>query len=103
VAKIDADLLENRIGVVLHQREAFLAQDFVVRDLARNVRDRRSRASRPRSPLRVAAAGTARVTGLCVLFVHRHLPISTCPILALWRSGSRDENLSMVPVDGGGW
>src|SRR6202022_2132811 len=26
IAKIDADLLANRIGVVLHQREAFLAQ-----------------------------------------------------------------------------
>ena len=32
VAKIDADLLENGVGVVLHQREAFLVQDLVVRE-----------------------------------------------------------------------
>ena len=35
VAKVDADLLENGIGVVLHEREAFLVEHLVVGNLAR--------------------------------------------------------------------
>ena len=34
VAEVDADLLENGVGIVLHQREPFLAQHLVVGDLA---------------------------------------------------------------------
>src|SRR5665213_163008 len=67
VAKIDADLFQNRIGVFLHHHEAFLGQDLVVGNLARNVGDRYPGARGSSSPLRVAAAGTSRVTGLRVL------------------------------------
>src|ERR1700729_1891359 len=64
VAKIDADLLENRIGIVLHQCETFLAQDFVIRNLSGDEGNRCLGAGGARSPLRVAAAGSPRVTGL---------------------------------------
>jgi len=39
IAKIDADLLENGVGVLLHQRQAFFVQDLVVGNLASDVGD----------------------------------------------------------------
>src|SRR5580704_13366319 len=74
VAKIDADLLENCIGIVLHQGETFLAQDFVIGNLAGNEGDRCRGSGGARSPLRVAAAGTSRVSGLRDLIWHECSP-----------------------------
>src|SRR3984957_3805167 len=81
VAKIDADLLENRIGIVLHQCETFLAQDFVIGNLAGNEGNRCPGSGGARSPLRVAAAGTPRVTGLRDLIWHGCSPDlpAVCP------------------------
>jgi hypothetical protein len=83
VAKIDADLFENGVGVVFHQREAFLAQDLVERDLAGNVGNRRSRAGGAGGPFRIAAAGTPCVTGLRILLVHRRSPSTDSQVWSL--------------------
>src|SRR5580704_997190 len=80
VAKIDADLLENRIGIVLHQCETFLAQDFVIGNLAGNEGNRCLGPGGARGPLRVAAAGTPRMTGLRDLIWHGCSPApAICP------------------------
>src|ERR1700730_4602734 len=81
VAKIDADLLENRIGIVLHQCETFLAQDFVIGNLASNEGNRCPGSGGAGRPLRVAAAGTPRVTGLRALILHACSPDlpAVCP------------------------
>src|SRR5580704_17671682 len=79
VAKIDADLLENCIGVVLHECETFLAQDFVIGNLAGNEGNRCPGPGGARSPLRVAAAGAPRVTGLRDVIWH-----GCSPDLCLW-------------------
>jgi hypothetical protein len=59
---------------VLHQGEAFLAQHFVLRDLARYIGDRRTGPGGSGGPFRVAAAGAPRVTGLRDLVAHDLLP-----------------------------
>ena len=80
VAEIDAGLLENGIGVVLEQRESFLAQYFVVGNLACDVGYRRSGTRGPGCPLRIATAGAPRMTGRPrvagwrVLLVHSRSP-----------------------------
>jgi len=40
VAKIDADFLENGIGIVLEQRQPFFGENLVVGNLAGDVGDR---------------------------------------------------------------
>ena len=48
VAKVDADLLEDGIGIALEKTQALLGQHLVVGDLAGDVREprRRARAAR---------------------------------------------------------
>ena len=56
VAELDADLLQQRLGVAFDRLEAFFAQNFRERDVARDVRDGRMRAMGARGPARLAAA-----------------------------------------------
>jgi hypothetical protein len=61
VAEVDADLLQDGVGVVLEQLEAVVAQHFVARDLACDVRHeimrpRRARGALGIAPTRAAAA-----------------------------------------------
>ena len=55
IAKFDPDLLQQRVGVVLDQREALLAEYLGRRDRAGYVGDRREAALRARRPARLAA------------------------------------------------
>ena len=78
VAEVDPDLLENGIGVVLHEREAFLAQHLVIRNLARDVRDGGGRAGGTRGAFRVSAAGTPSGTGCRLWLLHRRSRLARC-------------------------
>src|SRR6185312_11599649 len=76
VAEIDADLLQDGVGVVLEQREPLLAQDFVVGNLAGDERDEGLAARGARRDFGVAATGAARArrrAGLGLLVHDIHL------------------------------
>jgi hypothetical protein len=72
VAELDADLLQQRVGVAFDRLEAFFAQHIRERDLAGDVRDRRMRAMGARGPARLAAASWLPGGGRCG-FRHRVL------------------------------
>src|SRR5450631_4168526 len=74
VAEIDADFLEDGVRIGFEQREALLAQDLVVGNIARDVGDRGGGAGGTRSPLRIAAAWAARVTGLRLWLIQGRSP-----------------------------
>src|SRR5690606_36151928 len=82
VAKLDADLLEHGVGVLLDERESFLVEDFIHLDLASDVGERLAGAAagarRPACRSSAARTSTApaacRLLLDCQLFVHRRLP-----------------------------
>ena len=61
-------------ALCLEQRKALFAQDLVVRNLAGDIGDRGGGAGGTRSPLRIAPAGTARVTGLRLWLIQCRSP-----------------------------
>jgi hypothetical protein len=58
IAKLDADLLEHRVGIALDQRQPFLVQHFVIAELAQDERHRLAGAAARtlRTPRRSARA-----------------------------------------------
>src|SRR6516162_2711536 len=58
VAEVDADLLEDGVGVVLEQLESLVAEHLVVGNLSRYVGNEGMAASGARSNLGIASAGT---------------------------------------------
>ncbi len=73
VAKLDTDLVQDRFRIALDQRQAFLVQHFVVRNLARDIRHRDAAARQARRALGIAAARAAGVRN-CRVFAHRGSP-----------------------------
>ncbi len=65
VAKLDADLLQQRLGVALDRCEALLADHFGERDLAGDVGDRRVRTMGARRSPRLTAASRLPGGGRC--------------------------------------
>ena len=71
-AELDADLLEDRVGIALDQGQALFAEDLVVRNLARDVGNRHRGAGGTRRALGIAAARAAAGGRLCFLLVRAH-------------------------------
>ena len=65
VAKLDADFLQQRVGVALDRRETLFAEHFGQRDLAGDVGDRRVRTLGARRSARLAAASRLPGGGRC--------------------------------------
>ncbi len=72
IAEVQADLLEDRVGIVLEQRQALLAQDLVVRDVAGDVGDEGRAARGAGGDLGITAARATRTGGRGRLLLRIH-------------------------------
>ena len=70
LAELDADFLENSVGVALDDLQAFLVQDLVVGDRTRDVGDGGGRTRGTGDALGFAAARAGAARGLSLLLFH---------------------------------
>ncbi len=73
-AKFDADLFEDRIGIVFDQGQPLFAEHFIERNLAGDVGNRLARMCGARNAFGLAGIGPPAPRGGCLLLIHGHSP-----------------------------
>ena len=85
VAEVDADLLEDRVGVVFEQFQAVVTEHLVVRNLARDVGHEVVRPCGARGALGIASARAAAARDGSVRLVHKRALLA--PVATVWWRG----------------
>ncbi|MCY1242260.1 hypothetical protein D9M68_538670 [compost metagenome] len=89
VAELDADFLQDRVGIALDELQAFLVEDLIFANLALDIGQRRSRTAAGarrtpccRSPSLATRAATAAFTRALICHVAHSLFLSRASLFA---------------------